>query len=431
MAGVRSRSPRQSRRSSQRLQRLLTPQSSAGRSAGRTGGESQGSVPRRSAVRQEGLRALPPPDRSQSEPRSSSTALVPTRTSRSREMLAPRPSPSTRSTSRKRRSGKTPASRDLILLRAAALSVSLGLLIGGISQLLRSVFPESATEQLTPVSQGESSQAVLFNQPLVELETQLAPFLERPGLTPHLIVADVDSGSYADVRGSELIPAASTIKLPILVAFLQAVDNGLLQLDETLTIDPSLIVGEAGVLQNRPEGSQVTALQAATLMMTISDNTATNLLIERLGGREVLNQIFRQWGLQHTQLVEMLPDLEGQNTTSALDMVTLLHSLEKGQLLSLRSRDRLLDMMRRTETPPLLSLGLGENARFAHKTGTISSVVGDVGIVDMPTGSRYLVAVWVARATPNDPAAVELLQQLSDTIYQFWLRPQPSPTAEG
>ncbi|NJK62314.1 MAG: serine hydrolase [Synechococcaceae cyanobacterium SM2_3_1] len=356
---------------------------------------------------------------------------MPARNPQSRERLAPRPSTSPRSTSRKRRAGKTPASRDLILLRAAALSISLGLLIGGISQLLRSVFPESAPEQLTPVSQGETSQAVLFNQPLRELETQLAPFLERPGLTPHLIVADVDSSSYADVRGSEPIPAASTIKLPILVAFLQAVDNGLLPLDETLTIDPSLVVGEAGVLQNRPEGSQVTALQAATLMMTISDNTATNLLIDRLGGREGLNPIFRQWGLQHTQLVELLPDLEGQNTTSALDMVTLLHSLEAGQLLSLRSRDRLMDMMRRTETPALLSLGLGENSRFAHKTGTISSVVGDVGIVDMPTGGRYLVAVWVARATPNDPAAVELIRQLSETVYQFWLRPQPSPTAEG
>jgi beta-lactamase class A len=347
-------------------------------------------------------------------------------------MLAPQPVSPARSGFRKRRAGRTPASRDLILLRAAALSISLGLLIGGISQLLRSVFPESAMEQqLTPSPQENPFQAAVLNQPLVELETQLAPLLERPGLTPHLVVADVDSGSYADMRGSEPLAAASTIKLPILVAFLQAVDSGLMQLDEMLTIDPSLVVGEAGVLQNRPQGSQVTALQAATLMMTISDNTATNLLIERLGGREVLNQSFRQWGLQHTQLVELLPDLEGQNTTSALDMVTLLHSLEQGQLLSLRGRDRLLDMMRRTETPPLVSLGLGENARFAHKTGTISSVVGDVGIVDMPTGRRYLMAVWVTRQTPNDPAAVDLIRQLSDTIYQFWLRPQPSPTAEG
>jgi beta-lactamase class A len=65
--------------------------------------------------------------------------------------------------------------------------------------------------------------------------------------------------------------------------------------------------------------------------------------------------------------------------------------------------------------------------RIAHKTGTLSSVVGDAGILDLPNGRRYVAAVWVKRETPNDPRAEELIASLSQAAYEFWSAPGSAP----
>jgi len=237
----------------------------------------------------------------------------------------------------------------------------------------------------------------------------------------------VETGAFAGVRPDQAFPAASVIKIPILLAFFQAVETGQVRLDEQLTLREDLKGGGAGVLQTRPLGSQVSALEAATLMSTLSDNFATNLIIDRLGGQEALNQKFRQWGLQHTQISWWLPDLEGTNTSSPRDMVWLLSQVEQGRMLSRRSRDRFLDILWRTQRPSYFRPNLGQEVRIAHKTGTLSSVVGDAGILDLPNGRRYVAAVWVKRETPNDPRAEGLIASLSQAAYEFWSAPGSAP----
>ena len=114
-----------------------------------------------------------------------------------------------------------------------------------------------------------------------------------------------------------------------------------------------------------------------------------------------------------------MPDLGGTNTTSPADLVLFLEEVERGQILTMRSRDRLFSIMRRTRTRNLLPEGLGPGATIAHKTGTIRSVLGDVGLVDLPNGQRYLIAVLVERPD-EDPAAYSLIQNVSREVYRFW-----------
>lgn len=334
------------------------------------------------------------------------------------------PSHSRRQPPELRRLGPYSDPLGLILLRATVLGVTLALLVGGISRLLQPGIgsqPETratalATLPPSPLSLSQESQA---------LKARLAPLLEQRDLTPHLMMVDLDSGTYVQERAAQGISAASLIKVPILVAFLQAVDAGQVDLDEPLSLTPELIATGSGTLQTQPVGTQISALQAATLMITISDNTATNLLIERLGGLEAVNRQFRPWQLQQTSLVALLPDLEGNNTTSPMDMVSLLSQIESGKWLSRRSRDRFFDILRRTQNRTLLPQGLGDEARIAHKTGDIRSMLGDVGMIDLANGQRYLLAVQVERQVPNDPQAQELIQQISKTIYRFWSEPTP------
>ena len=178
-------------------------------------------------------------------------------------------------------------------------------------------------------------------------------------------------------------------------------------------------VGEAGDFQFLPIGTKISALEVATQMIVISDNTATNMIVKRLGGFTAINQRFKSWGLNNVVINSQLPDLEGTNTISTQDMVSLLAMLDKGKLIEPRSRDRFMDIMRRPVTNTLLPKGIGEDARIIHKTGDIGSAVGDAGIVDMPNGKRYAIAVMVKRPD-NDQRANELIRQISRATYDYF-----------
>ena len=226
-----------------------------------------------------------------------------------------------------------------------------------------------------------------------------------------------ETGAYLDLAGDKAFSAASTIKLPILVAFFQAVDAGQVRLDESLVMRKDLVASESGVMQYQPVGTKYSALETVDQMITISDNTATNMLIDRLGGIAALNQRFKSWGLTQINLRNPLPDLQGTNTVTPKDLSTLMLKLGQGDLLTPRSRDLALDILRRTVTQTLLPPGLGAGSTIAHKTGDIGPSVGDSGLIGMPNGQRYVATVFVKRPH-NDPRAQELIRQISKISYQ-------------
>jgi beta-lactamase class A len=238
-----------------------------------------------------------------------------------------------------------------------------------------------------------------------------------PGLTQATFAIDIDTGNYVDVNGAGAIAAASTIKLPILVAFLDAVDTGQLTLEQGLVLQEEQIVGGSGDLQIEAPGTRFTALEVATRMMTQSDNTATQMMIDLLGGNQSLNQQFQDWGLTATVLRNPLPDLEGTNTTSAQDLVRIMALVEQGDLLTLRSRDRLLGIMQRTYSRDLIPGGVADDeALVFNKTGDIGTLLGDVALVDAPNGKRYILATLIQRPH-NDGRASELIRRISEVIH--------------
>ena len=326
----------------------------------------------------------------------------------------------------------------------AARLVILGLGIGVISGTILSVLnalgrSSAAADQTVNLSleqqqNSTSSNALVSSLQLTQESSDLKTAIlglakDLPKLKPGVFLVDLDTGNYVDIQGQEAVPAASTIKLPILVSFFQAVDEGRIRLDEVLTMEEKHVAKGSGELQDKPVGSKFTALETADLMITNSDNTATNMLIDRLGGIESLNQQFASWQLKQTQMQNILPDLEGTNKTSARDLVNLMADINRGKLVSLKSRDFMLRIMQQTRNRSLLPRGLGEGAFIAHKTGNIDSVSGDVGLIDMPNGKRYLVGVLVQREA-DDPQANELIRKISSTIYQYFdtaTDPKPNP----
>lgn len=319
-------------------------------------------------------------------------------------------------------------------LRLLILGVGIGAIAGTLlsvleptSRLAANHSPRTSVEKtqqekisgaaVVPTSALKLSQETI---PLKTTVQQLAA--KKANLMPGIFLTELDSGSYLDLNGSLTFSAASMIKFPILVAFFQDVDAGKVSLDEILTLKQQLIGGGSGDIQYRRLGTKFTALETIEKMITISDNTATNMVIDRLGGAAVLNQRFQNWGLMATQIRNPLPDLTGTNTTSPKDLANLMAFVDQGDLVSTRSRDRLLDIMQRTKTNTLLTPGLGKGATIAHKTGDIGSLVGDVGLVDMPNGKRY-IAVAMVKRPHNDSRAQELIRAISRAAYQEFNKP--------
>jgi beta-lactamase class A len=229
---------------------------------------------------------------------------------------------------------------------------------------------------------------------------------------------DLDTGRYLDIGGDRVFPAASTIKLPLLIAFFQDLDAGKVTMEEIMVMRRKHMTVGSGVMQYRSPGTRYRMREVVTKMIAISDNTATNMVIDRLGGIARVNQRFRSWGLRDTVIRNRLADLKGTNTTSSKDMVRVLALVVKGRLLSDSSRQRALYILRQTVTKTLLPSGLGRGASIAHKTGDIGFLVGDAGSIDMPNGKRYLAAIYVRR--PYDsPLARRFIRKVSSLVYTY------------
>ena len=310
--------------------------------------------------------------------------------------------------------------------------------IGG--TLLRDAIPDGSASnpvisEVIPAAPPETAPfPMTLNQEIAPLKAELQALPNLyPDLLPKAFYIDVDTGNYVDLGGGGAIAAASTIKLPILLAFFEEVDAGTIDLDQVMTMQPEQIAEGSGEMQVSPPGSQYTALEVATNMIVNSDNTATNMVIDLLGGPAAMNSRFEAYGLERTRLNAPLPDLDGTNTISARDLVHTLLLISQGDSLTMRSRDRVLNILNRTRNKSLIPVGLeAEGALTYNKTGDIALALGDAALVDLPNGKRYAIAVIVERPT-NDGRAAELIHRISGQVYQEANKaiPKPVPTAEA
>lgn len=259
----------------------------------------------------------------------------------------------------------------------------------------------------------------------LKLQTDLeALFATYPSqFTPHLYVYDPADGTEVNINGYEDVAAASVIKLPVLLNFFQDVDAGHISLDSPLLFQEYLRASGAGELQYKDSGVTLPAVDVATNMIQISDNTCTNMMISALGGIDSVNHRLQGLGIRQTMIRNWLPDLEGTNKISMYEMVTMLYNLDRGFLLSSQSRLKALEILRGTHNRRLLVSALPPGTVVAHKTGDIGSALADAGIVSMPWTTKeysqygdYIVAIQVDRPY-NNYTARDMIQRASAIIY--------------
>ncbi|WP_067775690.1 serine hydrolase [Nostoc sp. NIES-3756] len=276
-----------------------------------------------------------------------------------------------------------------------------------------------------PVSQKlEFAGVVPLNREISQLDFRIKQLMNcYSSLSPGMFFLDMETGEYLDINGEKTFAAASTIKFPILIALFQEIDAGRINPNETLLMRRDLMTGGSGTMQYGKAGTKFSLMETASKMMIISDNTATNMIIDRLGGKNRLNQKFHSWGLQNTVIRNLLGDFKGTNKTSPKDLVRLAALVSNNKLLSTKSNSQVMNIMSRCHNRSLLPVGLGKGAKIAHKTGTLGRVLGDAGIIQTPSGKRYLAGIMVARPF-GDVRARTFINEVSRLVYGYIEQPK-------
>ncbi len=196
-------------------------------------------------------------------------------------------------------------------------------------------------------------------------------------------VRDLEAGWTLSLRGDEPFPTASLIKVPVLVTVFDLAKQGRLSLDDKLTVLPIDVVPGAGVLQHLHAGIVITVRDAAWLMTTISDNTATNLLLDRIIIRRVWDKM-DSLGLSRTRVhsksflrassVAMDSSVKyGLGVTTPNEMARLFALLADGRAVSPAADSVMRDILAANEDGQLLQRQVS-GVRAPHKTGATDSV---------------------------------------------------------
>jgi beta-lactamase class A len=252
-------------------------------------------------------------------------------------------------------------------------------------------------------------------------------------------VHDLDTGERLERRGDETFPTASLIKVSILVTVFDLVDKGMLGLDDPLTVLRIDKVPGSGQLQFLHDNATITVRDAAWLMTTLSDNTATNLLLDRIIIRRTWDKM-EKLGLMHTKVhsksflrsasVAMDSSVKyGLGVTTPNEMARLFALLSDGKAVSPRADSTMLDILAHNETFDKLQRYV-DGLDVPHKTGETDQVRAECAL--FPLQSRVVTCVLTKENEDKrymiDNAAHVMMAHMGEAITHAWPR-KPVPAA--
>ncbi|MCX6642957.1 MAG: class A beta-lactamase-related serine hydrolase [Candidatus Bathyarchaeota archaeon] len=278
------------------------------------------------------------------------------------------------------------------------------------------------------------------------------------GKTLGVAVKHLGTGESAAVNGDERYPTASVFKVPVIVELFNRVESGMIDLDERVMLIEDAKVPGSGILKELEEGLEVTFRDLTRMMMILSDNTATDMILERVG-LENVNQRMRDLGLKHTVIVggcrdllfdlvggndlpaakrtvitwdEMAKngankgtwslDIEHNNVTTPNEMNQLLKLLVNGQAASPSSCVEILSIMDKCQTgeyriPKYLPT---DKVKMTRKTGSLPGIRNDTGIITIKdTGEQYTISCFTKGAT-DVYSAEEAIAKTSKAVYDYF-----------
>ncbi len=274
------------------------------------------------------------------------------------------------------------------------------------------------------------------------LEETLLPLIQAHEGEVSLAVKDLKTGEHYEFKADRPMPTASLIKLAVMITTYDAIEQGKLSLDDMIELKKADQVPGSGILTAHfSPGAKISLRDAIHLMMVYSDNTATNLVLDKLGIAPT-NEYMNKFGCPETRINSKVfrgdtsIDKErskeyGLGSTTANDMVKLCEELHDKKMVSEKASKQMLDHMYACDDKLKVPRLLPPGTKVAHKTGSVNSSRTDAGIIDSPAGPiAYCILTnknkdqrWT-----DDNAGDLFCAKIGDAIYRYF-NPKGAPAS--
>jgi beta-lactamase class A len=278
----------------------------------------------------------------------------------------------------------------------------------------------------------------LFGTPISaqdkSLGARIVPLVKAHKGKVAVAVKHLDTGESYFLDAEEVMPTASLIKFAILLELYQQAAEGKVKLTDMVTLHEKDKVPGSGILTYHfSDGATFSLRDAARLMMVYSDNTATNLVLDKTGIAPV-GERMAVWGAPNTKVhakvfrrdTSIAPERSkkyGLGSTTAREMVLLLEKVHKGELVNPDACKQMLDHMKKCDDKDKIRKFLPASVVVANKSGSVDDVKTDTGIMYLP-GGPVAICVLTSRNEDKryapDNAGGVLIGKIAEQVYQYF-----------
>jgi len=269
-----------------------------------------------------------------------------------------------------------------------------------------------------------------------QLVTQIRDWLNRQPGTYALAVKHLPDGDTILINEKEMFHAASTMKTPVMIEIFRQAAEGKIGLDDTLLVQnefASIVDGSSYQLSPADDsddevyqkmGTHQTIRYLLFRMITRSSNLATNLLMKLADGKQVTTTM-RSLGAPTIQVMRGVEDSKAyrhglNNVTSAYDLMKIFEQIALGKAVSKDASQQMVNILLQQFYKDLIPAKLPEGTLVAHKTGWITGVHHDSGIIFLPGGGQ-LVLVLLSKKAIDESATKQMLATIARLVYDFYV----------
>jgi beta-lactamase class A len=274
------------------------------------------------------------------------------------------------------------------------------------------------------------------------LEEKLQPIVAKHKGKIAIAVKHLETGETYYLHENDVMPTASLIKLPIMVETFRLVEEGKHTFDHKITLKKEDMVPGAGVLTDSfSPGATFTLIDAVRLMITVSDNTATNLVLDTIT-IPATNVTMKKLGFPETRINSKVyrggvstvdPERSkkyGLGSTTAKEMIGLLELIGTKKVVSEKACDEMLSILKKNQDSELIVRNLPPGAVFAHKTGAVSAARTEAGLLYVKNKPTIAICILTNENADQrwliDNESQLILSQLGRAIYDHFIPATPA-----
>jgi beta-lactamase class A len=260
-----------------------------------------------------------------------------------------------------------------------------------------------------------------FQELKKQMGAQISLFSGKAGI----IIKDLDTDWTISFQDEELFPSASLVKIPIMAACFYAAQQGKIDLEEIYRLKEADKVPGSGELKLTASGTKFSIAELIELMIAKSDNTAANIIIDRLGF-DYLNATFKVLGLKNTNISRKMMDFKSrkkgiENYTDCRDLAYILTSIYRKALISRKISLLSLELLKQQTVNDRIPAKLPPDVLTAHKTGLERGVCHDAGIVYTKKGD-FLICVLTQHKNKSSRLSKRFISQIAFLTFNFYQR---------